>query len=300
MRTYIDCIPCFLRQGLEAAKLAGADDALQKSILDEICGLIPCFALSSSPPQMGRTIYHIVRARTQSDDPFKQVKNKSNQLALGLLPDLRKKIAKSEHKFLTAVELAIAGNVIDFGVKNSLKIEQEVNNFINGNFDIHNQYNKSVFAFDGFMTALLKAKRVLYLADNAGETVFDLLLIEQIRTLPNVEDIVYAVKDKPIINDALMDDAVICGIDEVARVMSSGSDAPGTFLKSCSSDFLNIYNNSDLIISKGQGNFEALSDEDKAIYFLFRAKCEVVAKDIGVAVGDVILKRSGKHAHIRV
>lgn len=290
MKTYLDCIPCFFKQALEAGRLASADEITQKRIVDELASIIPKFDLSLSPPEMGRVIYQIAKKIARHDDPYKDIKQKSNQLALRLLPSLRKKIEASSDRLLTAVELAIAGNIIDYGVKNSLEIEQEANNFLNGHFDIHNEYNKPIFAYQEFRQDLLKARVILYLADNAGETAFDRILIEEINRLPKKREIFYAVKAKPIINDALMEDALILGIDEVARVISSGCDAPGTILKLCSEGFITIYNNADLIISKGQGNFEALSNEDKSIYFLFRIKCMVVAADLGCKVGDIILK----------
>jgi uncharacterized protein with ATP-grasp and redox domains len=298
MRTYLDCIPCFFKQALEAGKLAGADEIIQKRILDEFSKLLPELSLSAPPPEIGRVIYQVVKDVTQSADPFKEIKDKSNRLALNLLPNLRQKLKTSDDSLFTAVELAIAGNVIDYGVKNSLKIEEEVKNFLNGDFDIHLEYNKPIFTYQEFRFALEGAGKVLYLADNAGETVFDRVLIEEIRKFPRIKEVFYAVKDKPIINDALKEDAVICGIDEVARVISSGCDAPGTILKFCSEEFLKVYKDADLVISKGQGNFEALSEEDRSIYFLFRVKCEVVARDIGCQVGDVILMRGSEYAHI--
>ena len=296
MRTHLDCIPCFFKQALETGRLAGVDEPSLKGILLEVSKAIPALCWCSSPPEMGRVIYQIVKKITAHDDPYKEIKEKSNQLALELLPKLRQKIEESNDQLLIAVELAIAGNVIDYGVKDSLQIEEETKNFINGNFDIHNDYNKPIFAFQEFRPALNEAGIILYLADNAGETVFDRVLIEQIKRLPKKSKIFYAVKDKPIINDALREDAVVCDIDKDAQIISSGCDAPGTILDFCSQEFLDIYKNADLIISKGQGNFEALCGQDRPIYFLFRAKCSVVAQHIGCKVGDVILSPGNPQA----
>jgi len=133
--------------------------------------------------------------------------------------------------------------------------------------------------------ALDSTESILYLGDNAGEIVFDKLLIEEMG-----KNIVYVVRNKPIINDALIEDARDCGIDKIARVISSGSDAPGTVLNLCSREFLEIYHKAPLIISKGQGNFEALSEEKAPIFYLLKVKCPVIAKDIGCKVNDLILK----------
>ena len=127
----------------------------------------------------------------------------------------------------------------------------------------------------------------MYIADNAGEIVFDRVLIEQFKNKKSI----FAVRSGPIINDALVEDAIACGIYKCARIISSGCDAPGTILRFCNKKFLKIYRDADLIISKGQGNFEALADEKRPIFFLFRAKCPVVAKHLNCKLGDVILTR---------
>ena len=133
------------------------------------------------------------------------------------------------------------------------------------------------------------SKNILYLADNAGETIFDRVLIEEIKGLYGDKSIFYAVRERPIINDALKEDARACGIDRIADVISSGSDTPGTIISLCSEAFLKIYRDADMIISKGQGNFEALSDVSRPIFYLFMVKCPVVAKDLGCRIGDIIL-----------
>jgi uncharacterized protein with ATP-grasp and redox domains len=285
VKTYLDCIPCFFKQALEAARLAGADEILQKKIVDRLSNAVSDFSLQYCPPQMGKIIYGLVREMTGRDDPFKKIKQKSNQLALSLYPGLKRKVETSDDRLLVATELAIAGNVIDYGAKNSLEIDEEVKNFLDEDFNIQGKHEKTVFDYQEFKHSLGKVKSVLYLADNAGEVVFDRVLIEEIN-----KEVIYAVKDRPIINDALIEDARVCGIQEVARVISSGSDAPGTILQLCSEEFLKIYNQAELIISKGQGNFEALGKQDRPIFFLFKVKCPVLAKDIGCKVGDIVLR----------
>jgi len=294
MKTHLDCIPCFFKQALEASRLAGAEKGQQKKILDKVCKAVLKFSLDSPPPRMGRKIYKIVIDETRNKDPFYLVKQKSNKLALKLYPKLKQKIYRSADRMFTAVELAIAGNIIDFGVKNSHSVEQELQEFLNGNFNVHSKHPRSVFFYRDFKLDLKKAKFILYLGDNAGETVFDKLLIEEINKVWPDKKIIYVVKKSPIINDALKEDAYFCGIDKYAKIISSGSDAPGTLLEFCSAKFKKLYKSADLIISKGQGNFESLSEEKGPIYFLFRAKCPMVAKEIGCRLSDVVLKRSCK------
>lgn len=289
MKTYLDCIPCFFKQALEAARLAGASKRTQKRIINKLAEIIPKFPLSSSPPEMGRVIYGLVKKETGKDDPYKKIKAKSNKLALALYGKLKKKVSSSRDRLLTALELAIAGNIIDYGAKNSLDVDKELKKILNEEDEAIKKQNKATFNYPEFKHALKDAKTILYLADNAGETVFDRIFIEEIKRLDKDKKIVYAVKEKPIINDALIEDARTCGIDKVAKIISSGLDVPGTVLSLCSKEFLKLYKKADIIISKGQGNFEALSDKGRPLYFLFIAKCSVIAKDVGCNVGDVIL-----------
>jgi len=189
---------------------------------------------------------------------------------------------------LTAVKLSIIGNIIDYGAKNSLDVPKEIDHLFQGNFIINNENNSTTFKYEQFKEALNKANNIIYLADNAGEVVFDRLLIEELVEELGKE-VIYVVKGKPIINDALIEDALFCGINEIAKIISSGSDAPGTLLKYCSPEFIRLYQNAELIISKGQGNYEALSEEDRPIFFLLRAKCPVIAEDVDCNVGDMVL-----------
>ena len=295
MRTYLDCVPCFFRQALFSARIAGLDETSQKKVLEDVSRLVIDLPMDLTPAQVGRSIYKLV-LEAVGTDPFREIKEKSNRLALSLYPELKKKVDDSEDRLLTAVELAIAGNVIDYGVKNTLNIEREIEKILAREFSI----GESVFDYEGFRDMLSEVTEVLYLADNAGEILFDRILIEEISS--GHRNVVCAVRSGPIINDALMEDAVICGIDKYARVISSGSDAPGTILELCSPEFMEIYNSAELIISKGQGNYEGLSsEEDRPIYFLLKAKCSVVADDVGCRVGDMILKsRAGSKEFARL
>ncbi|MBA7477829.1 hypothetical protein ES707_13244 [subsurface metagenome] len=288
MRTYLDCIPCFYRQALDAARIAGADELIQKKIIDELSQLIPNFSLETAPPEMGRAIYSLVGKISGVKDPFKEIKENSNKFALKLYPKLKQEINISEDRLLATVKLSIIGNIIDYGANNSLNVVEEIDHLFQGNFTINSENSSTTFKYNQFKESLNKIDTIIYLADNAGEVVFDRLLIEEL-----VEElgkqVIYVVRGKPIINDALIEDAIFCGINKVAKITSSGSDAPGTIMKYCSSEFIELYQNAELIISKGQGNYEALSEEDKLIFFLFKAKCSVIAENAGCNVGDMVL-----------
>ena len=294
MKTYLECIPCFFKQALEAARLSGATNRTQKKILDAVALSIPKFPLSSCPPEMARIIYGVVKKVTARDDPYAKIKEKSNKLALKAYPKLKEKIACSRDSLLMAIELAIAGNIIDYGVKNSINVKEELDKILNKESEAIRKEGKKIFNYEGFKRALKSAKTILYLADNAGEVVFDRILIEEIKKADKSKDIIYAVKEKPVINDALAEDARIAGISRYARIVSSGLDTPGTVLSLCSREFLKTFKRADMIISKGQGNFEALSNCKRSLFFLFMAKCPVVAQDVGCKVGDIILLQNSK------
>ena len=286
MKTYLDCIPCFFRQGLEAARIATKDVEKQKKVLDEIARIVPEFSLSSTPPEMGRIIYKIVREFTNSSDPYMELKNKYNRVALRLYPKLKEKVKEARDPLYTAIKIAIAGNIIDFGVKNMASggfndMEEELESTLQQDF--------AIFDYAEFKNALENVEEILYIADNSGEVVFDRILIEELH-----RRVIYVVRGGPIINDATMDDALFCKMDEVAKVISSGCDAPGTILRHCSEEFLSYYRQAKMIISKGQGNYETLSEEKKNVFFLLKAKCPIIAKDIGCKLGDIVLKANLK------
>ncbi|MBU0600382.1 DUF89 family protein [bacterium] len=286
MKTCLDCIPCFLRQTLDVARRANAGQAKQEEILKEVNKMMADISLKVSPPEITRSIYALIREKTGVIDPFKEVKEKSNQQANNLYSILKKKVEDSNDKLLTSIELAIAGNAIDYGLKDSLEINKEIEKILNYHSCLFNDY-KTIFNYLEFKEALNKAKTILYIADNAGEILFDKILIEELN-----KEVIFAVKGKPIINDALMEDAYACGLDKCSQLVSSGCDAPGTILKFCSKEFLAIYQDADLVVSKGQGNFETLSEDSRSIFFLFKVKCPVVAKDIKCKMGDLVLKKS--------
>lgn len=277
MRTFLDCYPCFLDQALRAGRLATDDETKIKQLLDEVGAMLKTIPLQSSPPETGRRIYRKIRDITGDPDPYRSIKRRNIQKALELYPVLKKSVAKSEDRLLTAARLAIAGNVIDLGVNKDFDIEKEIEDVLQKPFAIND--------FKAFKYHLERADRLLYLADNAAECVFDRLLIEEIQ-----KPVTFVVRGMPVINDATRRDAVLAGVDKVAAIVSSGTDAPGTMLDTCSPKFKELFYQSNFIISKGQGNYEALSGELLPIFFLFKAKCRVIARDLGVDEGDIIIK----------
>ncbi len=277
MKTYLDCIPCFFTQALRAGRIATNDEMLIKRMLDDIGLRLKDISLDCTPPEIGRTIYGRIREMTGQPDPYRAIKDRSTAKGLELYPELKKVIAQSEDPLLTAVRLAVAGNIIDFGVFESVDIDDTIQTVMKQKFAIGD--------YPLFRERIEAAQQILYIGDNAGETVFDRMLIEEIG-----KPVVYAVRAEPVINDATHDDAVAAGIDGVATIVSSGTDAPGAVLPTCSDEFIERLEQAELIISKGQGNYEGLSQTPYPIFFLLMAKCRIIASDIGVTQGDIILK----------
>jgi hypothetical protein len=241
--------------------------------------------MSAPPPVMGQTVHRIVRELTNVEDPYKEAKQRFNQFALDLYPELKKRVEKSANPVSAAIHLAAAGNIVDLGVKSGFANEQ-VHEAIENALDDP----LAPEAVDAFCRAVGAADDVLYLGDNAGEIVFDRLLIEQLQRTGTADDsITYVVRGRPIINDATMTDAIETGMTELVPVIDNGSDGPGTILEDCSAGFRRRFDAADLIIAKGQGNYETLSQADKPIVHLLKVKCPVIAEDLGRPVGKLVL-----------
>jgi hypothetical protein len=275
MKTALDCIPCFARQALEAARFVTDDPAIHEGTIRHVMRLATNMDLSQGPPVVGQQIHRWLRQYTGVDDPYREMKQRFTQMALGMLPEFSANLQKTDDPLVMAMRLAIAGNVIDLGVNGGIT-EEDVRQAIAGALD--EPFHGDI---EDFHKTVDEATDILYLADNAGEIVFDRLLIEQ---LPKGR-VTVAVRGRAVLNDATMTDAEASGITDIAEVIDNGSDAPGTILSDCSENFRRRFSSADLIIAKGQGNFETLSDETSNIYFLFKAKCPVIAKYVGLAVG---------------
>jgi uncharacterized protein with ATP-grasp and redox domains len=182
------------------------------------------------------------------------------------------------------VRFAIAGNILDFALLSSWD-----ENRIGDSFEKALHHPLSDENILELKTEVASSKTILILGDNAGETVFDKIFIENLDTRA---EIFYAVKGSPVINDATEEDAIAAGIDSVAQIVSNGSDAPGTLIDKCSKSFVNLFSNIDLVIAKGQANFETLNECRRKIFFLTQIKCDVIARRYGYEVGQWIVTSS--------
>jgi uncharacterized protein with ATP-grasp and redox domains len=264
--------------------MSSADEKIHRHVLNSVAGMIPDLALDITPPEIATRVYNVVYEITGNQDPYFEEKNRANEAALSLYSRMKDTVDYSGNPLQTACQLAIAGNDIDLGA-----------HFEYGSIDsiIEDSLGYQLDPEDiaEFRKGVEQAGSILYIGDNAGETVFDRVLIEKLLQIHDSK-IIYVVREKPIINDATYDDAIKAGLDKAATIISSGSGAPATILSQCSPEMLRYYRSADVIISKGQGNYESLSGQPENIFFLFKVKCPVIARNSGHAVGSDVLIHS--------
>lgn len=278
MKTYLECLPCFLNQALRAGKMASDKEEVVHKIMNNTAASIPGLDMNLSPAENGMPVYKDVFKQTGVEDPYREIKRKHIADALAILPELESIVEQSSDPLLTAIRIAIAGNVIDLGIPDKFNLLEDVKKILKQDFGI--------FDYEQFKEKLKESSSILYLGDNAGESVFDRLLIKVLK-----KPVIYAVREHPIINDVTHEEAILSGLDKVAKIVSSGTTAPGTLLHLCNDEFIEEFRNAGLIISKGQGNYEGLSDEKGVpVFFLLKAKCAPIANDLGVKQGDIVLK----------
>jgi uncharacterized protein with ATP-grasp and redox domains len=272
------CFFCFVRAFEKLLEKENIDNKAKISFINDMINLYQNSQDHFSAPLFSRELHNILRSYTDNPDPYSDVKRENNDEALKMVPELQKIVDNSIDPFSTALRLAIAGNIIDFAAKQNFNLQATINKAIESEFAIdHSGQLKE---------AVGNAHSVLYLGDNAGEIVFDKLFVQTI----NHPDLTYVVRGAPVINDVTMEDAEYTGMKEVARVISSGYDAPSTIPEKSGKEFNEYFGKADIIISKGQGNLEGLLHlNDKRIFFLLLVKCNVVAEFLKVKKDSLVV-----------
>ena len=281
MRLRPDCLPCLYNQTLRLAKVAGCNEECSVEVLHEGAKFLASLALDRTPPEAAAELYPMLSRIIGTDDPYEEQKLRSIQKAKELLPWVEQKLKESEDPLKAALRAAVAGNVIDFATQVSFDLEEEVKAIFEARFAIDEM--------EGFIQRSQKSKDLVIIGDNAGEHLFDKLMIEVFhRYFPNLR-IYYFVRGRPIINDVTMKEAKMVGMDEVCEVVDSGVDTPGFLMERANERARRIYKEADLILAKGMGNFECMeSYEDARLFFLFKVKCSVVAARTGCTIGDLL------------
>jgi len=283
MKLNLDCIPCFQRQALQAVRFISDDEKLHERVLREVAKKLLESNWDSTPPELAHQVHSIVKRITNENDPYKEVKRESNDLVLKMYPELKQKVNKSRDPLRTAIRLAIAGNIIDFGVPQEFNLDETIREVLKKKFAI-DDYKK-------LQEKLKDAETLLFFVDNAGEIGLDKLLVETFLEAKKLEKIDFVIKGGPIINDATLEDAVYMGLDGLpnSEFLTISNGEVGTGPARSSQTVKRWIKEHDLVISKGQGNYEGLS-EHNGLFFMLMVKCPIIASDLGVNVGDIILE----------
>ncbi|MBN1807662.1 MAG: DUF89 family protein [Planctomycetes bacterium] len=277
MHSQPECLPCILSQVISTARRVSDDDWVVAKVTKQAMEAFADADLERSPAELS---FDALRAATRilgSQDPYADEKRRYNRKILALLPRLRKEIESSDNPLLAAVRYSLAGNIIDLGIGSRFDLDQEV--------EQAKSIPLAIDAFADLEPAVKSADKIMIILDNCGEAAFDRLLIEQLRG----RDIVAVVRKKPIINDVTAEDARDIGIDQFARILDPSQDMLGVVLPLASEGFRREFYSADVVISKGQANLETLHGVDRDVFFLLRAKCPVVARELGVEEGSTVL-----------
>lgn len=290
MKVGLRCIACILNRGYLQIQEATDDKDLQFKTMSAILSFLDEeFKSTANPADLGTKRDRLIRKITGNLDPYKQKKQLSNRKALEVVPIAEGIVSKEtspELRFRKACLSAIVGNIMEFGLPDNPFKFSDLEGLI--------QQAEADLALDEIPQIFDKAKNaktVLYLTDNAGEIALDTLLVKELRNLG--AHVTVGVKAGPILNDATLEDAEAVGMDKIAdRVMSTGSDAVGLFPEECSREFLELYNSADLVVAKGMGHAETLTELELPVphALLLRSKCSTVASHFNVDTGKNIAK----------
>jgi len=277
------CVECIINQSKRVADAIHADEELSRDIVDAVEKMAPGFSFEQSPPEVASAVYEKMAQIAGKEDLYDEVKKLSTQKAQEFVPYLQKEINTSLEPLLTATKVAVAGNVIDLAAEYAFDLNEELDKIFHTAFAVND--------FDLLEEQLSNALSVLYIADNAGEHIFDLIYIKTILFLyPNIK-LSYMTRGNAIINDVTYEEAKEAGFAEVCELVSSGVNTPGFVYDRANIASQELFDNADLIITKGMGNYECLSDvKRRNLFFLLKVKCNVVARSLGEEVGDIICK----------
>ena len=278
-----DCIACIINQSVKVADAIEANDTLRHNLLSHVEKLSKDFSLQQNPPQIAAYVYKDMAKIAQKNDLYEEVKKSSTQKALSFLPLLQNKLSHSQNILETATKIAVAGNVIDLAAEVMFDLEEELAKIFDTQFA-----DNDIEKLDKL---LVKAKKVVVLGDNVGEHIFDYLYVQTLQKLyPNIT-FYYFVRTLPIINDVTLKEAHEAKFDKLCEVVDSGVDTPGFDYERASENAKKLFDEADLVLSKGMGNYECLSPSHKKnICFLLKVKCGVVANSLGRELGDIVCK----------
>jgi len=293
MESRLDCIPCLVKQAFNIGKLIHLSDHNKEKLLREAIQYIGKQPFSTKAPLISKKIWQLALRYTPDNDPMRSIRKYYNQQMLKLEPELMKNLSTSQKPLHAALKMAIAGNIIDFGAPHSFdvdKAKQKISETLKTPLSVDDStplFNK-----------LAKTGKLLYIGDNCGEIVLDKIFIRELKnSFPNLK-ITFAVRGAPVINDVIAEDARQVGINKYASVISNGDDAPSTLIEKTSPEFKQAMRSHQVIIAKGQGNFEGLSEyPGENLFFLFMSKCQYITELTGSKLYGLLCLQNRINTH---
>jgi len=286
MKMTLGCVSCSVRQIEHVLEQSALEGAAKMRCMQELLSDLASIDMELSPPAVAAAFHAKIKARLGDDDPYREIKRQSTALALKLYPEMRARVKASPDPLMASLKAAIAGNIIDYGARRGAS-DGEVFESLERVFDepMDGEFARM------FRDDASRARSILYVGDNAGEIVFDRLLLEEL----GPARVTFAVRGGPIINDATMEDARASGLEGTVRIVTTGTMLPGIDAPASSDEFLNALALADMIILKGQGNLETaidgeldgLAKKGARMYFLLKVKCDYVASRLGKKLHDI-------------
>jgi len=280
---HVDCLPCYFRQAYQAALFSGGDEARHWDAVRAVASYIMDINPGDDSIDFAERMHNRIKEALGSDDPYRKVKEEYTEMAEGIEGLIESVAAAGGDSLLSAVKVAIAGNVIDFGAGGSFDVESAISGAL--------EYEFAIDHYDAFKAAFARAESVLYIGDNTGEIYFDKPLLRLLKG----KEVTFVARDSPVLNDATIEYAERAGLSEFARLTDTGVSAPGFPPKRVRPEVRAKFESVDMVISKGQGNFESLCDHVRPdMFFLMKTKCELVSRLLGTNLGDIVLMESGR------
>lgn len=282
MRMNDRCLPCVVNQVIKVADITDARE--REKLYRHVFTYLSTMDYNKTIPENVGEIFELLKKHVGNEDPYKEIRHFYNELLLGLSGQFEERIGRAEDEFMQAMKYAVLGNIIDFGPMHDLTMED-----VMSLFDSSDGLEFTISQAAGLKEDISQASSLLYLGDNCGEICLDKIFIKYIKKQNPGIKVYFAVRGKPVLNDSIEEDAYFVGIDEYAHVISNGDSSVGTVLERTSEEFNRVFEEADVILAKGQANYECLSEyRKKKIYFLLMAKCQAIAEDIGVEEKSLI------------
>lgn len=286
MRIKYECLPCLVNQVIKVADMTKTKD--KDALFHKVFSYLSTLDFNMTNPEVIGVTFDILKKQINVEDPYRGIRQFYNKLFLDIQDEFEKKINQGMNPLEEAVKYAILGNIIDFNPIHNNSLD-DIMTFFNERENLKFEINDMTQMLD----QLSEAKTLLYLGDNCGEICLDKILIKKLKErYPNLT-VYFGVRGVPVVNDSILEDAYMVGMDEYATIISNGDKSLGTVLKHTSQEFQRTFSEADIVIAKGQANYESLSETEKDhMYFLLMTKCAVIASDLGVSVSSLICKKA--------